>query len=622
MFRVLAGSSMARRSGSVLSQPSFLRYSHGFVRTEKYGSEIIQDPLLNKGTSFPLAERDRLGIRGLLPPRHISVELQVRRFMQAFQKIESPLAKWEFLTALQDRNETLFYKLLIDGFEQMAPIVYTPTVGLASRSFSQVFRRPRGMFFSLEDRHMEDMRAMVWNWPSERVDVIVVTDGSRILGLGDLGICGHAIPCGKLALYVASGGVPPSRVLPVSLDAGTNNAELLADPLYLGLPERRETGAKYFELIQSFMLAVRERWPNVLVQFEDFANGVARTLLENYRSSHLCFNDDIQGTGAMTVGGLLNALRAQGLGPDDLPNQRIVCLGAGSAGLGVVDSIRFAMVRSSQLAAARANKTAKHQQNGGGGGKAQNSVSMTINDTQAARQFWILDKFGLLASVRSGLTPEQAVYARPDAVDGKALLEVIREVKPTILLGLSGVGQTFNEEVIREMAKHVERPIIFPLSNPTDHAECTAEQAFSWTNGKAIFASGSPFDKVTLANGQVCFPNQGNNMYIFPGLGVGAIVAKATRVTDEMFYRAALTLVETVPKEDLERGIIFPRISNIRDVSRIVAINVVKQAIEDGVARVKIPEGKTIDDLIDEYRWEPKYPAIIGEYGDHSRSLG
>ena len=579
-----------RTEESEAIEPVYSHVRKNSVIVKKYGVDIINDPLLNKGTSFPLAERDRLGIRGLLPPRELSLDHQVQRVLNAFRKVTDSLEKWQFLTSVQDRNETLFYRLLIDHIEEMAPVVYTPTVGLASRLFSHIYRRQRGMYFSIRDRC--HMRAMVHNWPHDQVDIIVVTDGSRILGLGDLGVHGMAVPIGKLALYVAAGGLDPAKILPVTLDVGTNNSELLNDPLYLGLQQPRVTGSPYYEMVDEFMETVTERWPNVLVQFEDFSNEHARTLLDRYRHKYLCFNDDIQGTGAMVVAGILSALRAQRKELSSIKEQRIVCLGAGSAALGVVDSLRYAMVKEG------------------------------LPESQAYKNFWLVDQFGLIGANRNQsstgkyktplLSPAQRPYGRFDLEDGLPLLEVVRRVSPTILLGLCGVPDTFSEDVIRTMAVGNPRPIIFPLSNPTEKAECTAIEAFKWTDGHAIFASGSPFGSVQLADGRICQPNQGNNMYIFPAVGVAAAACKATKVTDSMFYAAAIELSNTLTPAHHASGIIYPSIGRIREVSRRLAISVCKVAYEEGVAREPLSgHHYDLERLIDTQTWSPEYSPIV-----------
>ncbi|KAL6042273.1 Malic enzyme, variant 2 [Balamuthia mandrillaris] len=509
------------------------------MHVEKVGASLIHDPLYNKGTGYPYPERDRLHLRGLVPPRCTSMEDQVRRVKQRYDRLDSNLVKWAYLQNLLDRNETLFYRLLMDNIEDMAPIVYTPTVGEACLAFGSQFRRPRGMYFSSADKG--EMSAMIYNWPAKTVDVIVVTDGSRILGLGDLGVHGMGIPIGKLCLYVAGGGIHPARVLPVTLDMGTDNEALLNDPLYLGRQHKRLTGPEYFSLVDEFMNAVKLRYPTALVQFEDFSNNTALKLLEKFRHTHCCFNDDIQGTGAVALSGILTALRAQKKRPSDITKQRIVCLGAGSAGLGVINSLVGAMVEEG------------------------------LSREEANRNIWLVDKDGLLGHVRTNLQPQQLPFARTDYKNGLSLLETVQQVKPTILLGLSGAPSTFTEEIIREMSKHTNRPIIFPLSNPTKASECSAEQAIHWSDGRAIIATGSPFPPVEY-NGQVHVPTQGNNMFIFPGVGLGATICQARKVTDSMFYVAAKTLASLVPEEDVQVGKCYPAIHAIRDVSKAIAI--------------------------------------------------
>ena len=454
------------------------------------GIQVVHDPLSNKGTGFAIPERDRLRIRGLVPPRTLTLAMQSEKIMAVVSQKTNELEKHSFLLDLLDRNETLYYRMLIDNLEQLAPIVYTPTVGLACQKFGSVFRRARGMYFSSQDAGQ--MGVMCHNWPRDDVEVVVVTDGSRILGLGDLGANGMGIPIGKLALYVAAGGIDPRKVLPVMLDLGTDNASLQSDPWYLGMTHSRLRGQQYHAMVDEFVRAVHARWPHALIQFEDFSSDKAATILETYREKHLCFNDDIQGTGAVVLGALLAAVRTQG---EDarLRDQRIVICGAGSAGMGVAASLAAAMVGREGLP-----------------------------QSQTAQRFWVVDQHGLLGKGRApgALTEAQAAFARPvggvELRDGARLSEVVSAVKPTILLGFTGVGGAWEEGVVREMAKHVARPIIFPLSNPTANAECTAEQAYKWTGGAAVFGGGSPFAAVTLPNGKEVLPSQINNMFMFP----------------------------------------------------------------------------------------------------------
>eukprot|EP01112_Ceratiomyxa_fruticulosa_P023590 TRINITY_DN9090_c0_g1_i1.p1 TRINITY_DN9090_c0_g1~~TRINITY_DN9090_c0_g1_i1.p1 ORF type:complete len:641 (-),score=126.13 TRINITY_DN9090_c0_g1_i1:192-2054(-) len=549
------------------------------ILIDKLGIDLINSALYNKGTGYPHAERDRLRIRGLVPPRCMSMEDQIERIMKRYRSINDDISKNAFLTSLQDRNETLFYRILIDNVKEMTRIIYTPTVGKAAINFGHLYRKTRGMYFSTDDRGQ--MASMVYNWPEKKVDVIVVTDGSRILGLGDLGVHGMAIPIGKLALYVAGAGIHPKHVLPVTIDAGTNNPKLLKDPLYLGLQHNRITGAEYYTLIDEFIFAVRQRWPDALIQFEDFENANALPLLQKYRHSQLCFNDDIQGTGAVALSGLLCALRARDGSIDNFAKERIVCVGAGSAGLGVVKSLVMGMVK---------------------GG---------ATEEEAHRNFWLVDKDGLLGINRETLANAQIPFARPEAdtyPDKLSLLDTVKAVKPTILLGLSGVGGIFTEPVIREMSKHVERPIIFPMSNPDTSSECTAENAFEWTNGRALVATGTPFSPVVI-NGNTKIACQANNMFIFPGVGLGALLSKTPIITDSMFYEAAKALANKVSDKELKEGRVYPDISDIRNVSVSVAMAVINTAFNEGLATIKRPED--LEEFVRSNMYDPKYVPLI-----------
>ncbi|GJD08421.1 Malic enzyme, hydrogenosomal [Galdieria sulphuraria] len=509
-------------------------------RTRHRGMEVIQDPFTNRGAAFSWDERERLGIRGLVPPKVQSFDVQAERVLSRVDALHDPLNKYDFLVSLLDRNETLFYRVLTDHFQKIAPIIYTPTVGLASQKSQVIFRRPRGMYFSKYDRGC--MNTMVYNWPQDQVDVIVVTDGSRILGLGDLGANGIQIPIGKLALYVAGGGIDPRRVLPVVLDVGTNNEALRKDPWYLGIAEPRITGDEYFRFVDEFMEAVYSRWPQVMVQFEDFANPVAYPLLEMYRDKYLCFNDDIQSTGSIALASILASLRVRGLATKDIVKERIVCMGAEG-----------------------------------------------LRSHQAYRQFWLLDDKGLLGR------------------DGSSLEEVVRIVKPTILLGLSGAGGVFTETAIREMAKHVEKPVIFPLSNPVDHAECTASQAIEWTDGRAIFASGSPFDDVEY-QGKIYPINQCNNVYNFPGMGLAVTACRISHITDDMF-QAAARRISSLSGEDKER--LFLPLSDLRKVSLQVATAVAEVAYEEGLATAEPPRKMTLHQYLLSHMWQPQYAPLV-----------
>lgn len=507
------------------------------------------------------------------------MKMQKDRVLQAIRQEDSDIRKNIILEDLHDRNETLYHRVLVDHMEEMAPLIYTPTVGQACKEFGMRFRRPRGMYFTEADRG--HMAAMVYNWPHKDVHVICVTDGSRILGLGDLGANGMGIPIGKLSLYCAAGGIAPHRVLPVVIDVGTDNEELLEDDFYLGVQKKRVKGAEYYQLVDEFMQAVRHRWPNVLVQFEDFSSDKAQILLNHYRHDHLCFNDDIQGTGATTLAGVLGALRAKGEDVNDLGKQRIVIAGAGSAGIGVAQVLMQAMIAQGR----------------------------TPEEAKAC--FFVVDATGLLGvENHDNLSPEQRDFTREED-GGMPLDEVVKKYKPTMLLGMTGVGGLFKEEIIRDMAAHCEHPVIFPLSNPTIKAECTAEQAFQWTDGKCIFASGSPFAPVSMDE-KTFYPTQCNNMYIFPGLGLGATLCGAERVSDKMLYVAAEALANFVTDEDLEVGKVFPPLNQIRDVSRRVAVAVIRQAMEEGQA-TKL-RGKDIEDLelfVEKKMYDPVYVPLV-----------
>jgi len=540
----------------------------------RQGRELLTDSLLNKGTAFSMEERDKLNIRGLVPPRCVDMETQAHRIMNKYNWKTSPLEKFIYLSSLQDRNENLFYKVLMENLIEMTPIVYTPVVGQACQQFGHIYRRPRGMYFSTADRGK--FREMMDNWPRNNVDIIVVTDGSRILGLGDLGTNGMGIPIGKLSLYIAGAGIYPSRTLPVLLDVGTNNENLLNEPLYLGANHNRLTGDEFYELVDEFVQAAKDRWPMALIQFEDFTNDHAFPLLEKYRDNTLCFNDDIQGTGAVILSGVIGAMRIL---KNKLAEQKVVFYGAGSAGIGVADMIVAGMMEEGNLTAEEARKN-----------------------------FWFIDSKGLVTHKRDGDLAEHKIpYARNDEFL-PTLLDVVKSVKPTILMGLSGQPQTFTKEIIKEMQKHTERPVIFSLSNPTSKSECTAEQVYKWTNGNAIFVSGSPFDKVEF-DGKIYIPGQGNNMYIFPGVGLGASACQATKVTDSMFYAAAKTLAHMVTDSEFETGTVYPDLTKIREISASIASAVCRTAYAEGLAQLPIPDD--IMSFIQSKMYHPDYPKYV-----------
>ncbi|HLY25934.1 MAG TPA: NAD-dependent malic enzyme [Aggregatilineales bacterium] len=540
--------------------------------TFPHGVELLYDPLLNKGTAFNDAERDALGIRGLVPPRVFSQEEQLVRILENARKKTAPIEKYIYMASLLDRNSTLFYRAVIDNLDEMMPIIYTPTVGQACLEYGHILRRPRGLFISIKDKG--NVESVLRNWPYEDVRVIVVTDGERILGLGDLGAYGMGIPVGKLSLYTACAGIHPAACLPITLDVGTDNEMLLDDPLYIGLLQHRVRGAAYDELIEEFVSAVQKVFPRALLQFEDFGNSNAFRLLAQYRDQICTFDDDIQGTASVTLAGLYSALRMSG---GKLSEQKILFLGAGEAGIGIGDLIVSAM------------------------------VSEGLTEKAARERCYFVDSKGLVVESRKDLAPHKLPYAHPREFIPD-LVTAVETLQPTVLIGVSGQPRTFTHPVIEVMARFNERPIIMALSNPTSKAECTAEEAYTWTQGRAIFASGSPFDSVRL-NGKVFVPGQANNAYIFPGVGLGVISCDATRVTDEMFFAAALALAKEVSESDLTLGRIFPSLSRIREVSASIAVAVAEVAYREGLALAPRP-----DDLLTYMKsemYEPCYQSYV-----------
>ena len=484
----------------------------------------------------------------------------------------SDLERYIYLIALADRNQTLFYRLLVDHIEQMMPIIYTPTVGLACQQYGRIFRRPGGLFISTEDRGR--VTEVLRNWPKRNVRVIVVTDGERILGLGDLGANGMGIPIGKLMLYTACAGVQPSQCLPVTIDVGTNNTALLADPLYLGLRQRRLRGAEYDALIDEFVEAATELFPRVLIQFEDFGNQNAFRLLQRYRERICTFNDDIQGTAAVALAGLYGALRITG---ESLRDQRVLFFGAGEAGIGIANLLVSALAEAG------------------------------LPESEARARCWFVDSKGLIARNRSDLSTEKLAFAQDHAFLSEPVA-IIESVRPTVLIGVSGKPGVFSRAVLEAAARQVARPIVFALSNPTSLVECTAEEAYRWTEGRAIFASGSPFDAVSLF-GQRFVPGQGNNAYIFPGVGLGVIASASRLVTNEMFLAAARILAQQVSQAELDEGRVYPRLTHIRDVSRAVAAAVIRIACHSGLAGVAVPDD--IDEYVRSLMYEPEYRSYV-----------
>ena len=535
------------------------------------GMALLQDPLLNKGSAFTEDERAALGLRGLLPPRVHTQEEQMARTLQQLRRMAEPLDKYVALNALHDRNEALYFRVISEHVDEMQPLIYTPTVGLACQRFGQIFQRTRGMFISANDRGR--VADVLRNWP-RKAGVIVVTDGERILGLGDLGAQGMGIPVGKLSLYTACAGVHPSLCLPITIDVGTNNETLLADQFYIGLRQRRITGAAYDELIEELIVALQAAFPGALIQFEDFANHNAFRLLAKYRDRICTFNDDIQGTAAVALAGLLSALRITG---GELAGQRLLFLGAGEAATGIADLTVAAM------------------------------ASQGLASAAARARCWLVDSRGLVVRSRSDLAGHKKLYAQDHAPIADFPMAV-KLLKPTAIIGVAAVGGTFTRDVLEEMARNNARPIVFALSNPTSKAECTAEQAYRWTGGRALFACGSPFDPLTV-EGRNFVPRQGNNSYIFPGVGLGVIVSKARRVTDDMFMAAARSLAGLVDEADLVQGSLFPALSRIREVSASIATAVAESAYASGLAGKPRPADVAAE--VRSQMYDPRYSSYV-----------
>lgn len=515
------------------------------------GLALLRDPLLNKGTAFTEAERDALGLRGFLPAHVLSMKDQVERVLTNLRSLPTDLEKYIALNSLHDRNEALFFRVVCDNIDEIQPLIYTPTVGLACQRFGLIFQRPRGMFISANDRgHIAELLA---NWPYP-AKLIVVTDGERILGLGDLGAHGMGIPVGKLSLYSACAGIRPEYCLPVMLDVGTNNEDFLNDPYYIGLRQKRLSGAVYDELVDEFITAARGTFPGVLIQFEDFANHSAFRLLHRYRDKINVFNDDIQGTAAVALAGLFSALRVNG---GKLADQKVLFLGAGEAATGIADLVVSAMMAEG------------------------------VSEIEALRRTWLVDSRGLVVKDRAGVTDHKLRYAHDHAPIGD-FLTAIETLKPTAIIGVAAAGGAFTPEVLQAMARINDRPIVFALSNPTSKAECSAEEAYRHTGGRALFACGSPYDPVNL-DGKTFVPRQGNNSYIFPGVGLGAIASGSRLVTDEMFMAAAHTLAYLVNDADIQQGSLYPALPRIREVSAHIAVAVAEVAYRRGLATTPAP---------------------------------
>ena len=536
------------------------------------GSQILHEPLLNKGSAFSLRERDALNLNGLLPPRVLTIDEQKKRIMENFKNKHDDLEKYIFLIALQDRNETLFYKTVTDEIETMMPIIYTPVVGEACQKYGHIFRRPRGLYISKNDQG--NIKNILKNWPNKKVDVIVVTDGERILGLGDLGSNGMGIPVGKLSLYTACAGIDPARCLPIMLDVGTENENLKSDPLYIGLTDGRIRGDDYDSFIDEFMEQASLAFPDAIIQFEDFGNRNASRLLEKYKNDYRMFNDDIQGTAAVALAGLLSSQR---ITKKKLAEEKILFYGAGTAGIGIANLYTSALVEKG------------------------------YSEGAARKRCWFIDSKGLVTKGRKNLSNDKIPFAHDHDVR-EDLCEIIESIRPTALIGISGQGHAFSRDVLELMAEINDRPIVFALSNPTSVSECTAQQAYKWTKGRCLFASGSPFGPVEL-EGKTFIPGQGNNAYIFPGVGLGIVLSRSKIISDDLFLSAAHTLSSLVSDEELSNGQLYPSLSDIRSVSKTIAISIAKKVIASGLTNIALP--KNLEKYLDSIIYNPEYRDYI-----------
>ncbi len=532
------------------------------------GFKVLNSASLNKGTAFTKQERDKYKLHGLLPPTINTPEAQLSRALQNMRRKYYDIERYVFLKSLQARNERLFYQLVINNIEEVLPLIYTPTVGQACKEFGRLFRRPRGMYLSLQEQgHIKEV---LKNWPYKDIRVIVVTDGERILGLGDLGANGMGISIGKLALYVACAGIHPCQCLPVMLDVGTNNEEYIEDDLYLGLHQKRIVGDAYYSFVDEFIQASKELLPNVLIQFEDFLTPRAYTLMNKYKDETLCFNDDIQGTAGVALAGLYASTRISNVSFSDL---RILFLGAGSAATGIADLICHDFKKEG------------------------------LSEQQARERLWFIDKEGLLTQSRKELGVHNQPYLQN--ADKMSFHEAIEHFRPHVLIGATGSPGVFSQAVIEQMSQVNDRPIIFALSNPTSHAECTAEQAYTWSKGRAIFASGSPFNDVSIGD-KVFKPGQGNNAYVFPGIGLGAVACNLKLINDGMFLVAAQALAAQVSEEDLAAGALYPPLNDIRSLSVSIAEAVIDYAYNNNLAQL-FPKPDSVKQFLLDYMYDPTY---------------
>ncbi|XP_074778841.1 NADP-dependent malic enzyme [Athene noctua] len=545
--------------------------------TMKRGYEVLRDPHLNKGMAFTLEERQQLNIHGLLPPCFLGQDAQVYSILKNFERLTSDLDRYILLMSLQDRNEKLFYKVLTSDIERFMPIVYTPTVGLACQQYGLAFRRPRGLFITIHDRG--HIAKMLESWPENIIKAIVVTDGERILGLGDLGCYGMGIPVGKLALYTACGGVKPHECLPVMLDVGTDNEALLKDPLYIGLRHKRIRGQAYDDLLDEFMEAVSSRYGmNCLIQFEDFANTNAFRLLHKYRNKYCTFNDDIQGTASVAVAGLLAALR---ITKNRLSDHTVLFQGAGEAALGIANLIVMAMEKEG------------------------------VSKDAAIKRIWMVDSKGLIVKGRASLTSEKQRFAHEHG-EMKNLEDIVKDIKPSVLIGVAAIGGAFTKQILQDMAALNKRPIIFALSNPTSKAECTAEQCYKYTEGRGIFASGSPFDPVTLPSGQTLYPGQGNNSYVFPGVALGVISCGLKHIGEDVFLTTAEVIAQQVSDENLQEGRLYPPLVTIQHVSLKIAVRIAEAAYRNNTAST-YPQPKDLEAFIRSQVYSTDYNSFVAD---------